>query len=93
MSIFSGCKSYKGKWEVTSIEPISKEDIEAVESAHIVNSQYGLSVCFVMKAGNVFYKPVDQNSTCSVGDVVDLTKAKSITLSKQGEADIIRIRV
>lgn len=93
MSIFSGCTSYAGKWEVTSVNPMPKEDIEAVQSAHVVNSQYGLSVCFMMKAGNRFYIPLDSNSEAAEGDAVNLQDAKVVILSKQGEADIQRIRL
>lgn len=93
MSIFAGCKSYEGIWEVSSVDTIPQDDLNAIQSAHVVNSQYGLSVCFIMKAGNVFYKPLDQNSVASAGDAVDLSKAKVVTLSKQGEADIQRIRI
>lgn len=94
MSIFSNCTSYAGSWEVKSVGAIPEEDKKAIQSAHVVNSQYGLSVCFMMKAGNRFYIPVDeQNSTCEEGDAVDLDKAKIVMLGKQGEADIQRVRV
>lgn len=36
--------------------------------------------------------PLDQNCSASPGDVLDLNKVKIVTLSKEGEADIQRIR-
>lgn len=93
MSIFSGCKSYAGKWQVKSVSPMPQEDIEAVSSAHLVNSDYGLSVCFIMKTGNLHFIPLDQNSEGAAGDAVDVSKASVVVLGKQGEADIQRIRL
>lgn len=93
MSIFSGKQSYAGKWQVKAIEEIPAEDKSAIASAHVVNSQYGLSVCFMMKAGNMFFIPVDSNSQCNVGDTVNLDKAKVITLERPGDNDIQKIRI
>ena len=92
MSIFSGLTSYAGKWQVKSVAPMSAEDIASVASAHVVNSQYGLSCCFMMKAGNMHFIPMDQNCSTAPGEVLDLNKVKVVTLEKQGEADIQRIR-
>jgi hypothetical protein len=47
----------------------------------------------MMKAGNMHFIPVDQNSNASAGDAVDLNTAKVVTLEKQGEADIQRVRI
>lgn len=93
MSIFSGCKSYAGKWQVKSVEAIPAEDRSAIKSAHVVNSQYGLSVCFIMKAGNMFFKSLDETSQASAGDEVNLDTAKVVTLERQGDADIQKIRI
>jgi hypothetical protein len=35
---------------------------------------------------------LDQNSSKATGEEVDLNKAELVTLSKQGEADIYRVR-
>lgn len=92
MSIFAGKRSYAGKWKVKSVEPMPQEDKNATASAHVVNSQYGLSCCFMMKAGNMFFIPMDENCNASAGDALNLDKIKVVTLEKQGEADITRIR-
>jgi hypothetical protein len=46
-----------------------------------------------MKAGGQTYIPLDQNSAKVTGDTVDLSQASLITLSKQGEKDIYRVRI
>ena len=93
MNIFSALRVYAGKWQEKSVESFKAEEIALVDKAEVVESQYGLSVCFFMKAGGQSYIPLDQNSSAAIGDIVDLTKAKVVTLSKQGENDIFRVRI
>ena len=91
MNIFSSLRVYAGKWQVKDTQNFSAEEIALVDRAEVVDSQYGHSVCFFMKAGGQTYIPLDQNSSKAVGDTVDLSTAKLLTLSKQGEADIYRV--
>lgn len=91
MNIFSALRVYAGKWNVSNKREFTKEEIEAVDSAKVVDSQYGMSICFFMKSGGQSYIPLDQNSSKAVGDTVDLSKASLLTLSKQGESDIYRV--
>ena len=91
MNIFSSLRVYAGKWAETARRAFSQDEIAAVESATVVESQFGNSVCFMMKSGGMTYIPLDQNSSKAVGDTVDLSKAELLTLSKQGEADIYRV--
>ena len=84
---------YAGKWEVKSTREFTEEEIKAVVQAVVVPSQYGNSVQFTMAGGGLTYIPLDQNSTLGVGEVVDLQKAKIITLCKSGEADIFRVSI
>jgi hypothetical protein len=93
MNIFSALRVYAGKWKEKKVESFKAEEIALVDKAEVVESQYGLSVCFFMKAGGQSYIPLDQNSSAAIGDTVDLTKAKVVTLSKQGENDIFRVRI
>ena len=93
MNIFSALRVYAGKWQEKSVESFKAEEIVLVDKAEVVESQYGLSICFFMKAGGQSYIPLDQNSSAAIGDTVDLTKAKVVTLSKQGENDIFRVRI
>ena len=69
----------------------TQEEIDAVKSASVVDSQYGLSVCFILWSGGQSYIPLDQNSTKSVGDTIDLSKAQLITLGREGDNDIMRV--
>lgn len=91
MNIFSALRVYAGKWQVKETKKFSQEEIDLVDRAEVVDSQYGQSVCFFMKAGGMTYIPLDQNSSKATGDTVDLSQASLVTLSKQGEADIYRV--
>ena len=91
MNIFSALRVYAGKWQVKDTKKFSQEEIDLVDRAEVVDSQYGQSVCFYMKTGGMTYIPLDQNSSRATGDTVDLSKASLVTLSKQGEADIYRV--
>lgn len=93
MSVFSGLRTYAGNWNVSKVEAFPAEDAQLVASATVVNSQFGMSVCFLMKSGGMHFIPVDQNSAVNPGDSIDLAKAQVVTLSKEGEADIQRIRI
>ena len=93
MNIFSTLKSYAGKWSVKSSRAFTQEEITAVESATVVPSQYGNSVCFMMVGGRRTYIPLANDATVGVGESVDLTKAQLLTLEKEGELDIIRVSI
>lgn len=93
MNIFSALKVYAGKWEQKASRAFEKEEIDAIDTAQVVDSQYGLSVCFFMKSGGQTYIPLDKNSSLNIGDTVNLANAKLITLGRQGEADIYRVSI
>jgi hypothetical protein len=92
MNIFNQLRIYAGKWNVSNEAKFSQEEMDSVSKAEVVDSQYGLSVCFFMKSGGQTYIPLDQNSSKNVGDTIDLSQASVLTLSKQGEADIYRVK-
>jgi hypothetical protein len=92
MNIFSALRVYAGKWSEKAVRAFTQDEIQAVDKATVVDSQYGQSVCFMMVSGGMSYIPLDQNSSKATGDEVDLSKAELVTLSKQGEADIYRVR-
>ena len=92
MNIFSSLTVYAGKWSEKEVRDFTADEVAAVESATVVESNYGFSVCFIMKAGGQTYIPLDQNSALVVNDKVDLTKAKLVTLQRAGEDDIYRVR-
>lgn len=93
MNIFNSLKVYAGKWEVKSVRDFTEEEIKAVVQAVVVPSQYGYSVQFTMANTGLTYIPLDQNSSLGSGELVDLTKAKLVTLCKSGENDIHRVSI
>ena len=82
---------YAGKYLVKSIRNFSDEEIAAVESSIIEGSQNGNSVCFHMVDGGQCYIPCYKQCTKGVGESIDLTKAKIVTLGKFGDDDILRV--
>ena len=92
MNIFSALRVYAGKWSEKNVRAFVPEEIQAVEKAEVVESQYGLYVCFTMIAGGQTYIPLDQSSSLGIGDKVDLSKAQLGTLQRPGENDIYRVR-
>lgn len=92
MNIFSALKVYAGKWNVKETRDFTQEEIDAIENASVVDSQYGMSVCFFMKGGGQTYIPLSNDSSKGVGEAVDLSTAKLLTLGKQGENDIYRVK-
>lgn len=90
-NIFNSLQVYAGKWAETARRAFSAEEINAVEKATVVDSSYGLSVCFFMRNGGQTYIPLSNTATVGLGEDVDLQKASLITLSKSGESDITRV--
>lgn len=91
MNIFAGLQVYGGSWNVTNSRGFEAEEIAAVKRAEVVSSEYGKSVCFFMHSGGQTYIPLSNQSTLGIGDEVDLTKAKVLTLHRDGSDDINRI--
>lgn len=91
MSIFSGLQSYGTKWAVKEEREFTKDEIKEVRRASVVNSEYGKSVCFVMKAGGTKYIPLSNESDLAVGDDIELDSLKAIVLERDGDADILRV--
>ena len=93
MNIFNNLRIYAGKWEVKEVRDFTDIEKAAILQAVVVPSQFGSSVQFTMTAGGMTFIPLDQNSRLSIGELIDLSKAKLVTLSKSGEADIYRISI
>lgn len=91
MNIFNVLKVYAGKWVVKATREFTPEEIAAVSSAVIVASEYGNSVCFHMVSGGMTFIPLANDSTKGVGESINLSECKLITLGKEGEADINRV--
>lgn len=93
MNIFNAIKVYAGKWQVKDSRAFSQEEIDAVAKASVVDSQYGLSVCFFLKSGGQSFIPLSSTSSLNVGDTVNLSAAKLLTLSREGDGDIMRVEI
>lgn len=91
MNIFAGLQVYGGSWNVIASRNFEAEEIAAVKKAEVVASEYGKSVCFFMHSGGQTYIPLSNQSTLAVGDTVDISKAKILTLHRDGSKDITRI--
>lgn len=92
MNLFSNLRVYGGKWSVRSSRKFSEEEKKMVTKAQVVESQYGNSCCFFMSNGTTMFVPMANDAKSSVGDTIDLNTAEILTLEKQGEEDIQRIR-
>lgn len=92
MNIFNNLRIYAGKWEVKETRDFTDKEKAAILQAVVVPSQFGSSVQFTMTAGGMTFIPLDQNSQLGTGELIDLSKAKLVTLGKSGEADIYRVQ-
>ena len=92
MNIFSKLFVYAGKWIQKESRAFTPEEVNLISRATVVESQFGNSVCFFMKAGGQTFIPLSNDSTLVVGDNVDITKAQLLTLGKDGEDDIFRVK-
>lgn len=92
MNIFSKLQVYAGKWNLKSSRKFEAEEIAAVSKAEVVASQFGNSVCFFLKGGGQSYIPLSNDSNLTVGDTVNLNSAELLTLEKDGESDIVRVK-
>lgn len=90
-SIFDSLRQYAGKWAVKSTRNFTEDEINSVNRAVVVSSQYGTSLCFYMKSGGMTFIPMSNTSTKGIGEEVNLHNAKLVTLGKDGESDIVRV--
>ena len=90
---FFGKKRYGGRWAVKSVRNFTEAEQNEIAKATVVSSEYGNSCCFFMKNGDLIFQPMSNDSTLTVGQDVDITKAEIVTLCKEGENDIERIRL
>lgn len=92
MNLFSSLKVYGGKWAEKTSRKFTQDELALVTKAQVVESQYGNSCCFFMANGTTMYVPMSTDAKSEVGDIINLNEAEIVTLEKQGELDIQRIR-
>lgn len=91
MGLLDGLRIYASSWEVTSTDKLSASDIKSIEKAEVTSGTHGLSACFFLKAGGRRYMPLSRDVEAEEGDIIDLHDVKVLTLSKDGEDDIMRL--
>lgn len=90
MGFLEKLRTYAGSWSEAGREHLSKAEAAQVASATVVEGQYGLSMCFVMKAGGKKFMPLSRDSQLEEGDSVDIKSVEIITLERDGDEDIYR---
>ena len=92
-NIFGNLTVYAGKWNLKTEVSLDAEDKAMFSSAKVVSSEYGKSVCFFLKSGGQSFIPLSSTSSLNVGDAVNLSAAKLLTLSREGDDDILRVEI
>jgi hypothetical protein len=92
-NVFASKTVYGGNWNVINSRSFNDEEKASVLRAEVVASQYGLSVCFMMRGGGKTYIPLSNDSSLNAGDSVDMNKARILTLHRDGQGDIERINI
>lgn len=90
MGFLENLRTYAGSWSVSSKEKLSKSEQNSVSSAEVVEGEYGLSMCFVMKTGGKKFMPLSRDSQLEAGDSVKISSIEVVTLSREGDDDIYR---
>ena len=90
MGFLDKLRTYAGSWSEADREHLSKAEVAQVASATVVEGQYGLSMCFVMKTGGKKFMPLSRDSQLEEGDSVDIKSVEIITLERDGDEDIYR---
>lgn len=90
MGFLDKLRTYAGSWSEAGREKLSKAEVAQVESAEVVEGQYGLSMCFLMKAGGKKFMPLSRDSKLEEGDSVDIKSVEIITLERDGDDNIYR---
>lgn len=89
-----GLTTYGESWKVVNSRKFTSDEIAAVRSNTVVNSQYGKSVCFFMKGGGQTYIPMSNRGTdMALGSSIDMSNATLVTLHKEGEGNIMRVEI
>lgn len=85
INFFATAQVYGSKWNVIEKRRFNSEEKDMIESASIVDADYGLSVCFMMKGGGSTYISLGKESTGFVGQELDMDELYFLTLERKGE--------
>lgn len=81
----------KDGWRILERRPFSRSEIETTSRAEVIDSQFGNSVGFFPYSGGFFHIPLVKYSSLAIGDIVDLSRANIVTLTKKGDGNIMRV--
>lgn len=85
INFFAAAQVYGSKWNIVEKRRFNSEEKAMIESASIVDADYGLSVCFMMKGGGSTYISLGKESTGFVGQELDMDELYFLTLERKGE--------
>lgn len=85
INFFATAQVYGSKWNIVEKRRFNSEEKAMIESASIVDADYGLSVCFMLKGGGSTYIPLGKESTGFVGQEVSMDELSLLTLERLGE--------
>lgn len=93
-NVFGSLQVYGENWQKVNERSFNDQEIAAVRSNSVVNSQYGKSVCFFLKGGGQSYIPLSkQGADVALGASIDMKAAKLVTLYRQGDGNIVRVEI
>ena len=93
-NVFGGLQVYGESWMKVNERAFNADEIAAVRSNSVVNSNFGKSVCFFMKGGGQTYIPLSkQGADAPLGSSIDMSTAKLVTLHRQGDGNILRVEL
>ena len=84
-NFFSSKQVYGPKWSLVDSRNFTEEEKNMISSTKVVPSEYGLSMCFMLKSGGAVYTPLSKNSSYKVGDTPNMDQLKVLTLEREGE--------
>ena len=99
MNFFDLITSYKAEWKEVKSRKFTEEEQKSVESATVVASNFGKSVCFLLPGGIKKYVPLEPIANCSLDDKLDMSSIEIVKLVYEGNnpnqkvKEVFRIRV
>jgi len=78
-------------WIVKSTETLSAKEAKTINSAVVVEGKFGKQVCFTLTSGGTQYASLSRDSELEIGEEFPVAGAKFITLSREGDSDIVRV--
>jgi len=81
-------------WKVINSREFTQTEVNAIRSNTVVDSKYGKSVCFFLKGGGQTYIPLStRGGDAELGSSIDMSKAKLVTLHREGDGNIVRVEL